>query len=86
VDEPQRFSREFKLEDARGMQVGENIGVLARELGAPVRIAVSTQTAATVHPFTGAFPLFGLPSVARWIADSFDTQNGLSDSWLPQTR
>lgn len=33
MDEPQRFSREFKLEAVRRMQAGENVSVLARELG-----------------------------------------------------
>jgi transposase len=33
TNEPSRFSREFKLEALRRMQVGENVSVLARELG-----------------------------------------------------
>jgi transposase len=33
LDEPQRFSREFKLEAVKRMQAGENVSVLARELG-----------------------------------------------------
>ena len=32
-NEPSRFSREFKLEALRRMEAGENVGVLARELG-----------------------------------------------------
>ena len=31
--EPSRFSREFKLEALRRMEAGENVSVLARELG-----------------------------------------------------
>jgi transposase len=33
TDEPIRFSREFKLEALRRMEAGENVSVLARELG-----------------------------------------------------
>ena len=33
INEPSRFSREFKLEALRRMQAGENVSVLARELG-----------------------------------------------------
>jgi transposase-like protein len=33
TDEPRRFSREFKLEVLRRMEAGENVSVLARELG-----------------------------------------------------
>jgi transposase InsO family protein len=33
TNEPSRFSREFKLEALRWMEAGENVGVLARELG-----------------------------------------------------
>ena len=33
TDEPNRFSREFKLEALRRMDAGENVSVLARELG-----------------------------------------------------
>jgi transposase-like protein len=32
-NEPSRFSREFKLEALRRMEAGENVSVLARELG-----------------------------------------------------
>lgn len=32
-DKPQIFSREFKLEAVRRLQAGENVSVLARELG-----------------------------------------------------
>jgi transposase len=33
TNEPSRFSREFKLEAVRRMEAGENVSVLARELG-----------------------------------------------------
>src|SRR6185295_5735169 len=33
TNEPSRFSREFKLEALRRMDAGENVSVLARELG-----------------------------------------------------
>jgi transposase len=33
TNEPSRFSREFKLEALRRMEAGENVSVLARELG-----------------------------------------------------
>jgi len=33
TNEPSRFSRDFKLEALRRMQAGENVSVLARELG-----------------------------------------------------
>src|ERR1700756_2584249 len=33
TNEPIRFSREFKLEALRRMEAGENVSVLARELG-----------------------------------------------------
>jgi len=33
TNEPTRFSREFKLEALRRMEAGENVSVLARELG-----------------------------------------------------
>jgi transposase len=33
TNEPNRFSREFKLEALRRMEAGENVSVLARELG-----------------------------------------------------
>ena len=33
IKEPSRFSREFKLEALRRMEAGENVSVLARELG-----------------------------------------------------
>src|SRR5215469_7937360 len=33
TDEPIRFSRELKLEALRRMEAGENVSVLARELG-----------------------------------------------------
>ena len=33
TDEPSRFSRDFKLEALRRMEAGENVSVLARELG-----------------------------------------------------
>ena len=33
TDEPSRFSRGFKLEALRRMEAGENVSVLARELG-----------------------------------------------------
>ena len=33
INEPSRFSREFKLEALRRMEAGENVSVLARELG-----------------------------------------------------
>jgi transposase-like protein len=33
TNEPSRFSREFKLEALRWMEAGENVSVLARELG-----------------------------------------------------
>jgi transposase-like protein len=33
TNEPSRFSRQFKLEALRRMQAGENVSVLARELG-----------------------------------------------------
>jgi Transposase len=33
TNEPSRFSREFKLEALRRTEAGENVSVLARELG-----------------------------------------------------
>jgi transposase-like protein len=33
TNEPSRFSRDFKLEALRRMEAGENVSVLARELG-----------------------------------------------------
>jgi transposase len=33
TNEPSRFSREFKLEALRRMEAGENVSILARELG-----------------------------------------------------
>ena len=33
TNKPSRFSREFKLEALRRMEAGENVSVLARELG-----------------------------------------------------
>jgi transposase-like protein len=33
TNEPSRFSREFKLEALRRMEAGENVSVLAQELG-----------------------------------------------------
>lgn len=33
TNEPSRFSREFKLEALRRMEAGENVSVLARQLG-----------------------------------------------------
>ena len=36
TNEPTRFSREFKLEALRRMEAGENVSVLARELGVSI--------------------------------------------------
>ena len=44
TNEPSRFSREFKLEALRRMEVGENVSVLARELGSHARSSISGVT------------------------------------------
>ena len=41
TNEPSRFSRDFKLEAMRRMAAGENVSVLARELGAHARASTN---------------------------------------------
>jgi hypothetical protein len=41
TNEPNRFSREFKLEALRRMEAGENVSVLARQLGFRARAFIN---------------------------------------------